>query len=68
MRDRLLLDRIDAALDALAAAPREGKQLKGPRRGLWSWRVGQYRIIYRIEDKRLVVLILDMGHRGDIYR
>ncbi len=57
-----------AALGAIAGAPLEGKPLKGSLRGMRSWRVGQYRIIYRVEDKRLVVLILDMGHCGDIYR
>ena len=67
-RDRLLFDRMRAALEAIAGEPLEGKPLKGPWRGARSWRVGQYRVIYRIEEKRLVVLILDMGHRGDIYR
>lgn len=67
-RDPRLLDRIDAALDAMAAAPRTGKPLKGAFAGQWSYRVGPYRIIYRIEDRRLVVLVLDIGHRREIYR
>lgn len=67
-RDRFLFDRMRAALGAIAEEPLEGKPLKGSLRGTRSWRIGQYRIIYRVEDKRLVVLILDMGHRGDIYR
>ena len=67
-RDRRLLDRIDAALDAIAAEPRSGKPLKGDFAGQWSYRVGQYRIIYLIEGRRLVVLVLDIGHRGEIYR
>ena len=67
-RDRFLFDRMRAALGAIAEEPLEGNPLKGSLRGARSWRVGQYRIIYRVEDKRLVVLILDMGHRGDIYR
>ena len=67
-RDPRLLDRIDAALDAIAAAPRSGKSLKGAYVGCWSFRVGPYRILYRIEDSRLVVFILDMGHRREIYR
>ena len=67
-RDVRLLDRIDAALDAIAAEPRSGKPLKGAFAGQWSFRVGQYRIIYRIEDRQLVVLVLDIGHRRDVYR
>jgi mRNA interferase RelE/StbE len=31
-------------------------------------RVGDYRVVYRVEDKRLLVLVLDLGHRRDIYR
>lgn len=67
-RDRRLLDRIDAALDAISAEPRSGKPLKGAFAGQWSYRVGQYRIIYLIEGRRLMVLVLDIGHRGEIYR
>ena len=67
-RDRGLLERIDAALDAIASDPRSGKALRGAHAGCWSFRVGQYRVLYRIEDRRLVVFILDMGHRREIYR
>ncbi|MCC6455785.1 MAG: type II toxin-antitoxin system RelE/ParE family toxin [Caldilineaceae bacterium] len=31
-------------------------------------RVGDYRIIYSIQDNKLIVLIIDLGHRRDIYR
>lgn len=31
-------------------------------------RVGDYRIVYRLQDDRLIVLVLDIGHRRDIYR
>ncbi|MET9023712.1 type II toxin-antitoxin system RelE/ParE family toxin [Actinopolymorpha sp. NPDC004070] len=31
-------------------------------------RVGDYRVIYEIQDARLVVLVVDLGHRRDIYR
>ena len=67
-RDLRLLDRIDAALDAIAVEPRSGKPLKGAFAGQWSFRVGQYRILYLIEGRRLVVLVLDIGHRREIYR
>jgi mRNA interferase RelE/StbE len=31
-------------------------------------RVGDYRIVYEVEDDRLVVLVIDVGHRREIYR
>ena len=34
---------------------------------LWRVRSGSYRIIYQIQDSRLIVLIVDVGHRSDIY-
>jgi mRNA interferase RelE/StbE len=46
-----------------------GESLKGPKLGeYWKYRVGDYRIICKIEDERLVVLVLRIGHRRDIYR
>ncbi|MFI5361183.1 MAG: type II toxin-antitoxin system RelE/ParE family toxin [Elusimicrobiota bacterium] len=67
-RDRKLFDRMRAALEEISQNPRSGKPLKGAFAGQWSFRVGQYRIIYRIEEGRLIVLVLDIGHRRDIYR
>ncbi|MCK5880002.1 MAG: type II toxin-antitoxin system RelE/ParE family toxin [Holophagae bacterium] len=46
-----------------------GDALKGSRLGeFWRYRVGDFRIICRIEDDRLVVLVLRVGHRREIYR
>ena len=46
-----------------------GKALHGSRLGeFWKYRVGDYRLICKIEDNRLVVLILRVGHRREIYR
>lgn len=46
-----------------------GQALKGERFGeLWKYRVGDYRLIAKIEDDRIVVLILSVGHRHEIYR
>jgi mRNA interferase RelE/StbE len=46
-----------------------GKALSGPRFGeLWRYRVGDYRLICKIEDDRLLVLVLRVGHRKEIYR
>ncbi len=49
--------------------PRQiGKALTGDKVGLWRYRIGDYRAICRIEDERLVVLVLALGHRREIYR
>ena len=47
---------------------RFGKALKGERGELWRYRIGDYRAICRIEDARLVVLVLELGHRKQDYR
>lgn len=44
-----------------------GKPLKGDKLGLWRYRVGDYRILCQIEDNILVVLVIAVGHRKDIY-
>jgi mRNA interferase RelE/StbE len=46
-----------------------GAALRGPELGeFWKYRVGDYRLISKIEDDRLVVLVLRVGHRKEIYR
>ncbi len=46
-----------------------GKALQGSRLGeFWKYRVGDFRLICKIEDNRLVVLVLQVGHRKEIYR
>jgi mRNA interferase RelE/StbE len=46
-----------------------GEALRGPRLGeLWKYRVGDYRIIARIEDGMLTVLVLKVGNRRDVYK
>lgn len=48
--------------------PRQkGKGLTANRSGLWRYRVGDYRIISSIEDERLVILVVEVGHRKEIY-
>ena len=47
---------------------RLGKPLTGDRKGLWRYRVGDYRIVASIEDDRFVVLVVTVGHRREVYR
>jgi mRNA interferase RelE/StbE len=45
-----------------------GKSLLHDKSGLWRYRVNHYRIICKIEAKELIVLVLRLGHRKDIYK
>jgi mRNA interferase RelE/StbE len=45
-----------------------GRALKGERRGLWRYRVGDYRVLCLIEDAQLRILVLHLGHRKEVYR
>jgi mRNA interferase RelE/StbE len=66
---RPIQHRIAGRIDRLSLEPRGGGaiKLRGPGE-LWRVRVGDYRIVYRIEDERLVVLIIRIGHRREVYR
>ena len=58
MRERIATD----------ADPRRfGKALHSDLKGLWRYRVYDYRILCRIEDGRLVVLVVNVDHRRDVY-
>lgn len=61
---RFLRERVAGAED-----PRQlGKALQGEKRGLWRYRVGDYRLICDIQGERVTVLVLEVGHRKDVYR
>lgn len=58
LRDRL----------ALADDPRPlGRKLKGRLREFWRFRVGDYRILARLENDRLLILVVRIGHRSQVY-
>jgi len=61
--------RVQAAIDLLASDPRPpaARQLVGGA-GEWRVRTGDYRIVYDIQDKELVILVVAVGHRRDVYR
>jgi mRNA interferase RelE/StbE len=57
--------------DRLAASenPRQwGRPLQVEKRGLWRYRVGDYRLICDIQDAIITLLVLEVGHRKDVYR
>jgi mRNA interferase RelE/StbE len=68
--DKPVARRLTAALLALSTDPRPAgvKTLTGTSEPLLRLRVGDYQIVYLIEDDQLVVLVLALGHRREIYR
>lgn len=67
--DKPIRRRVQAAIDALCAQPRPPGVIALQRlRGAYRIRVGDYRVIYTVDDGRLVVLVIDLGHRREIYR
>jgi mRNA interferase RelE/StbE len=66
-RDR---QRIDQIILRLADDPHPPgvKSLHGKSKGLWRLRVGNYRIIYQVQPAELIVAIVKVGRRGDVYR
>lgn len=49
--------------------PREiGEALKGNLREYWRYRVGDYRIFCRLEDEKITVFVVHIGHRSDVYK
>lgn len=54
---------------AMSVDPRAiGETLRGELAGLWRHRAGDFRILCRIEDDRIVVTVVAIGHRSSIYR
>jgi mRNA interferase RelE/StbE len=46
-----------------------GQALQGPRLGgLWRYRVGDYRVLVEIQDAKITVLVVGIGHRGEVCR
>ena len=66
--DKPLRRKILAAIDALADDPRPVGCRKLAGQQAWRIRVGDCRIIYEIHDQVLVVIVIDIGHRREIYR
>ena len=64
----MVLRWIDKNLQGCSDPRAHGKALTGNLSGLWRYRVGDYRLIAEIKDDRLVILMLEVGHRSKIYQ
>lgn len=60
--------RIIQAMHDIERDPYKGKHLQGNLEGVYSWRVWPYRILYEIRKKELVILVLAIGDRKQIYQ
>ena len=60
-------NRINKKLKELEKNPELGKHLTGKLTGLWSLRFGKFRAIYQIRREQLLILVLKLGHRKNVY-
>lgn len=64
---KLIVQWLYANIDGIKDPYSIGKGLTANRSGQWRYRIGQYRIICDINDEKLIVLALSIGHRRSIY-
>jgi len=65
---RSIADYLEGRVAPLDDARSLGKSLGGTLASFWRYRVGDYRIICELQNERLCVLVVRVGHRRDIYR
>jgi mRNA interferase RelE/StbE len=63
-----ILDYLEDQIAPLDDPRSRGKPLVGDRKGLWRYRVGDYRILCELRDDDLIVLVVTIGHRRQVYR
>ena len=61
-------NKVEKALGSISKNPLCGKPLLGILSGRWSYRIGDYRITYEIRKTELIILVLMIGPRQDIYK
>lgn len=65
---RLILQWIRNHLEGIENPRQIGKGLVGNKSGFWRYRVGNYRLIADIQDEIVTILIVQVGHRREIYK
>ena len=69
--DKPIRDRVRAFIRGLPNSPNprsRGERLSGPLGAYWRYRVGNYRIICDIQDEVLIIEVITLGHRSDVYK
>ena len=64
---RRIIDMLETRIASLDDPRELGKPLLGDWSGYWRWRVGDYRIIARLEDERVVIFVVRVAHRREVY-
>lgn len=59
---------LDETIEQCSHPTQRGEPMTENKAGLWRYRVGDYRIICKIEDHRLMIIVLNVGHRKDVYK
>lgn len=65
--DKTIRDRIIKALRKLENESESGKPLTSILTGLWSLRIRDYRVIYQIKNSELIIVVIKIGHRKNVY-
>lgn len=65
---RTLIAWVEKNLEDCADARAHGKSLVGDKSGLWRYRIGDYRLLCRLDDGRLVIEAIKVGHRREVYK
>ena len=63
-----ILDWLDDRIDGCKNPRHFGEPLKGDHAGFWRYRIGNYRVLCEIQDATIIVLVLTIGHRREIYK
>jgi mRNA interferase RelE/StbE len=65
--DKSISERITKKILLLSNNPRTGVPLTANLAGLWKLGIGDYRVIYKIKDQELLILVIAIGHRKNVY-
>lgn len=65
---RLILSWVEKNLSGTSDPRQHGKPLTGDLAGIWRYRIGDYRLLAKIEDDKLIIFLLEVGHRKQIYQ
>ncbi|MEA5061144.1 MAG: type II toxin-antitoxin system RelE/ParE family toxin [Erysipelotrichaceae bacterium] len=64
---RIILEWVEKNLEGCSDPRIQGRLLTANKKGQWRYRVGDYRIIAEIQDQKIIILFITIGHRKDVY-
>jgi len=65
---KLIAKYIKNNLDGCDNPRAKGRALSGNKKGIWRYRIGDYRLLCEINDDEILILILNIGHRKEVYK